>query len=424
MLAIQIISKESIKPSLPTPHTSIKLSLLDQIAPEIYTHLLLFYSISSTTALQELPRKLKTSLSKVLNQFYPLAGRVEIAADGILQVNCNNEGTVFIEACSETDLTVFLLSPPINQFKELLPVKTSMFRHGEPILSLQFTKFLSGYVLGVSISHVIADGASMALFLNRWAETALEIKEDRFAMPCFTSASTLFPPKSLKVNYQEPKEPLENSEVVIKRFFLSSSSIKRLRENAYKRSNQRRSTRVEAVSALVLRSVMRAAEREEVGKVSISQVVNLRKRFAGLSDLSIGNLWSGSVSYIEGEKEQEEVEKVLREIVRGVKEERVRNEAERRFAGKIEGKGSKEDEKGRRKERFWIFSSWCRLGFYKTDFGWGEPEWIGCGIWDMKDVCILIDGKDGEGMEVWLWMEREEMERLENDEEFLSFVYV
>ncbi|XP_020573004.1 BAHD acyltransferase At5g47980-like [Phalaenopsis equestris] len=373
---------------------------------EMYSPILLCYSTTSTTALQELPWKLKTSLSK--------------QPDGILQVNCNNEGAVFIEASSETDLTTFLLSPPINRFKELLPVKTRIFRHSEPILLLQFTKFLNGYVLGFSISHVIADAASMALFLNCWAETARGIEEDRIAMPCFTSASTLFPPKPLTIAYQEPEEPLENSELVAKRFVLSSSSIKRLRESAYKRSDQMRPTRVEAVTTLVIRSVMRSTASEEVGKVLLSQLVNLRKRFTGLSDLSIGNLWSVGVSFIEGGVGQEEVEKLLRESVRGVNEEGVRNGAERTFAGKNEGKGEG-DWKGRMKERPWIFSSWCRMGFYKTDFGWGEPEWIGSGFRGMKDACLLIDGKDGEGIELWLGMEREEMQRLENDEEFLSF---
>ncbi|KAH0449000.1 hypothetical protein IEQ34_022800 [Dendrobium chrysotoxum] len=388
MPPIHVISKETIKPSLPVPQNSIKLSLLDQIAPEIYTHVQLFYSTTSTD-LQKIPQKLKISLSKALNQFYPLAGRIEAPVNGTLHINCNNKGTVFIEAYSDTDLNVFLLSRPINEFKELLPVKNSMFKHSEPLLLLQFTKFLNGYVLGVSISHVIADGASMALFLNRWAETSRGEEEGRLTMPCFTSASTLFPPKPLKIVYQEPKEPLENSKVAIKSFCLSSSSIRRLRESAYKRSEK--PSRVEAVSALVLR------------------------------DFSIGNLWTGGVRDIEREGRQEEVEKVLREVVREVNEETVRKEAERIFTFKNEVKGE-DDEKGRRNERLWIFSSWCRIPFYKSDFGLGEPEWIECGIWNMKDVCTLIDAKDGEGMEAWLWMEKDEMDRLENDEEFLSFV--
>ncbi|PKU76182.1 BAHD acyltransferase BIA1-like [Dendrobium catenatum] len=418
MPPIHVISKETIKPSLPSPQNSIKLSLLDQIAPEIYTHLLLFYSTTSSD-LQKLPQKLKISLSKVLNQFYPLAGRIEVPVNGTLHINCNNKGAVFIEAYSDTDLNVFLLSRPINEFKELLPVKNSMFKHREPLLLLQFTKFLNGYVLGVSISHVIADGASMALFLNRWAETARGEEEERLTMPCFTSASTLFPPKPHKIVYQEPKEPLENSKVVIKRVCLSSSSIRRLRESAYKRSEK--PSRVEAVSALVLRSVMRVTGRERMEKVLVSQVVNLRSRLKGLSYFSIGNLWTGGVRDLEREGRQEEVEKVLREVVREVNEETVRKEAERSFTLKNEVKGE-DDDKGRRNERLWIFSSWCRIPLYKSDFGLGEPEWIGCGIWNMKDVCILIDAKDGEGMEAWLWMERDEMDRLENDEEFLSFV--
>lgn len=48
-MQLRIISKEVIKPSSPTPHhlKTHKLSLLDQLAPDIYLPIVLFYDSSS-----------------------------------------------------------------------------------------------------------------------------------------------------------------------------------------------------------------------------------------------------------------------------------------------------------------------------------------------------------------------------------------
>lgn len=47
---------------------------------------------------------LRESLSKVLVDFYPLAGRLTISDEGKLIVDCTGEGAVFIEAEAECDL--------------------------------------------------------------------------------------------------------------------------------------------------------------------------------------------------------------------------------------------------------------------------------------------------------------------------------
>lgn len=47
---------------------------------------------------------LRKSLSKVLVDFYPLAGRLTVSDDGKLIVDCTGEGAVFVEAVAECDL--------------------------------------------------------------------------------------------------------------------------------------------------------------------------------------------------------------------------------------------------------------------------------------------------------------------------------
>ncbi|PHU29043.1 hypothetical protein BC332_01136 [Capsicum chinense] len=67
------------------------------------------------------------------------------------------------------------------------------------------------------------------------------------------------------------------------------------------------------------------------------------------------------------------------------------------------------------------FVSWCKLGFYEGDFGWGKPIWIAkpenrvCGF-------HLVDSADGNGIEVWIGLKEENMKLLEKNEHFLSYV--
>ncbi|KAF3340785.1 salutaridinol 7-O-acetyltransferase-like protein [Carex littledalei] len=95
MAKVTILSKQSIMPSQPTCnfHPSISLSLLDQLSPPIYIHILFFYS----TYLPDTSEKLKSSLSQTLKYFYPLAGRIKETGKGKLHVECNDKGVEFNE---------------------------------------------------------------------------------------------------------------------------------------------------------------------------------------------------------------------------------------------------------------------------------------------------------------------------------------
>jgi len=206
-LDVQTISKQIIKPSSSTPqhlHT-IQLSSLDQAAPQIYTHIILFYSPNTVT--NSIPHKLKTSLSQTLTHFYPLAGRIKLSSSNTLHVECNDEGIEFVESQTEADISSFLLDPPIDQFDKLLPIKATEFRWAEdPLLAVQLSVFsCKGLALGISVSHLIADGVSIALFLNCWADIAQGNDLIRSKTPRFDAAE-VFPPQSKLANRPLPEK--------------------------------------------------------------------------------------------------------------------------------------------------------------------------------------------------------------------------
>ncbi|KAK3223556.1 hypothetical protein Dsin_010581 [Dipteronia sinensis] len=75
-MKIEVIGRETIKPSSPTPSNlrNFKLSFLDQQAPITYIQLVLFYPFNCSNEVGKICRSLKASLSKSLTMFYPFAG--------------------------------------------------------------------------------------------------------------------------------------------------------------------------------------------------------------------------------------------------------------------------------------------------------------------------------------------------------------
>ena len=69
------------------------------------------------------------------------------------------------------------------------------------------------------------------------------------------------------------------------------------------------------------------------------------------------------------------------------------------------------------------FTSFCRFPVYEADFGWGKPKWVGSGSLPFKNLVIFIDssGTNG-GIEAWINLVEEDMDKFQGDEELLSFV--
>lgn len=290
-----------------------------------------------------------------------------------------------------------------------MPIKKEHFNLllEDPLLAVQLTVFDSGgHVLGLSMSHLIADGASMAIFLKHWSSISRSDATNIIngSLPNFHSASLLFSPSEpWPETVQLVKSSSDNGgEVAIRRFVIDKERVERLRVS----KQGWRPTRVEAVNGLFWRCLRRVNVSMADGHV-VSLVVNLRKRMGSKLSIneSFGNLWVG-VNVVSSECER--LEEALREAVTSVDEEYVQK--------LIEGKMKK-------RSACWILNSWCRMGFYESsDFGSGGAIWVACGSREVKNVCLLIDAKDGVGVEVWVWLDVDEMERLERDTELLDFV--
>ena len=179
MVNVEIISKEIIKPSSPTPHhlRTHKRSFPDQVAPTTYIPIILFYQPKNNAHddvdhhQQQKSCHLKKSLQQTLNHFYPLAGT--LIEDH--SIDCNDEGVEFYEARVACKLSQVLQHFNIEILNQFLPFEP----HGthNVLLAVKYNIFeCGGVAISVYVSHRIADGASATTFLGAWSAHPVEMK--------------------------------------------------------------------------------------------------------------------------------------------------------------------------------------------------------------------------------------------------------
>ncbi|KAI5332717.1 hypothetical protein L3X38_022846 [Prunus dulcis] len=199
-MEFEIIKRETIKPSSPTPHylRNFKLSLLDQLGPVAYEPLVLFYPKNGIATPEKSVWIIKKSLSETLTRFYPLAGRIK----GNISIDCNDHGVDYVEARVSGLLSTFLSKPDAQTLRKLLPVDAESPEAGRgPLLLVQANVFdCGGLAIGVCMSHKLADAASLSTFIMAWSATALGFSQA--LLPDF-SASFRFPPTDHASSFQQ-----------------------------------------------------------------------------------------------------------------------------------------------------------------------------------------------------------------------------
>lgn len=418
-LNIKILAKETIQPSSPTPpHQKIyKLSLFDQLAPPVYAPVILFYSPTDVNDSAKTSHLLKKSLSETLAGFYPFAGRVK---DGF-SIECNDRGVIFIEAFVDCEMSMVLKQQEIDQLQQLLPEESS----DQILLAVQVNYFgCGGMALSVCIRHVIADASAAAYFVKIWA--AIARGENVNFEDAIYDCTSLFPSQNLfnfSENISKNHDVLLN--VAMKRFLFDGSKIAALIEKIGRiGSTQDHPTRVEAVSALIWSTVIAIArERDETMPMHVATTaVNLRKRLnPPFPPQSIGNIYQLTMAnwMMEKTTSYNDLAERIHESIKKMTDEHIR---------KLHGGGGylnmmKNAAEGLGKIsniEVFGFSSWCRFPFYEADFGWGKPIWVSTAL-KLNKVAIFLDTSDGKGIEAWVGLSKENMDKLKRHPDILAY---
>ncbi|WRX17772.1 hypothetical protein QQP08_010259 [Theobroma cacao] len=423
IIDIQIVSKETIKPAIPTPHhlRNLKLSFLDQLAPPIYIPIVLFYPAKQNVDLLERSLLLKKSLSKTLTQFYPLAGTMRED----FTFECNDEGVEYFETkvpCKLVDVTENPDVNVLNLFLPFEPQQNCIESKKQVPLAIQYNIFKCGGVaIGIRLSHLIADGTSVITFVNAWAAMSREPGE--VITPIF-EAATHFPPRDISMF--RPSIGITKEKIVTKRFVFDKPSITVLREKASSRdgSQVKTPTRVEAISSFIWSRQMAIAKTkpERAKLYAAVHAVNLRERMVpSLPKHSFGNFWRMAIATFPAEMEQDY--HVLVSHMRNAISKIDNNYVKMLQDGDRYLKTMKmvSEQFSKSEVEFCNFTSWCRFPVYEVDFGWGKPAWACSPSRPYKNLVILMSDKGGEGVEAWVNLLEEDMAIFERDPELLSF---
>jgi hypothetical protein len=406
---VEIVSKELIKPSSPTPdHLRIyKRSFLDQISPPNHVPFVFFYPSDSPQNTRDYSHSLKQSLSEILTTFYPLAGR--ILDDGV-SVDCNDAGVEFVEARVEAQFEQVLQNPNEDELAKFLPINPyNLHTQNLGLLAVQLNIFDCGsLVLAVCVSHRVADGLSMVSFIRSWSSQALG-QPELIKTPDFESGHKLFPPVDLSGFHRDhtAQEP-----VVTKRLVFDKTKISNLKKEMT--NGKITPTRVEAVSAFIWKQIIRSSQAKNVSndeKLYIGvHSVNLRARAnPPLGEEAFGNIWI-NVSAVSAGGDDQVAE--FREAIKKIDGDYVKSLEDGENYMNYVKKLTAEAAKGGNME-FVGFSSWCRFPFYEVDFGFGKPAWVCITSIPVKNFGILMSTRDGDGIEVWLSTVEADMVALE-----------
>ncbi|CAH9093349.1 unnamed protein product [Cuscuta europaea] len=172
---LKVILKDStmVKPAKPTPAKRLWNSNLDLIVGRIHLLTVYFYKPNGSPNFFD-SKVMKEALSNVLVSFYPMAGRLARDEEGRLEIDCNGEGALFVEAESDASIDDFGDFVPSLELRKFIPsVDTSGDISSFPLVIFQVTRFKCGGVcLGTGAFHTLSDGVSSLHFINTWSDVA------------------------------------------------------------------------------------------------------------------------------------------------------------------------------------------------------------------------------------------------------------
>ncbi|XP_042480204.1 omega-hydroxypalmitate O-feruloyl transferase-like isoform X2 [Macadamia integrifolia] len=352
---------------------------------------------------------IKDALAKVLVHYYPLAGRLTISSEGKLIVDCTGDGAVFVDAkanCTMEQIGDITKPDPATLSKLVYDIPGAKNILEIPPLVAQVTKFeCGGFVLGLSLNHCMFDGIGAMEFVNSWGETARGLQ---LSVPPYIDRGILKARDQPKIEFPHNEfaeiEDISNTanlyqeETLYRSFSFDSDKLEQLKMNVMKEGILKKCTTFEALSAFVWRARSQALKLKPDQQTKLLFAVDGRTRFDpplpkgyfgnGIvltnSLCSAGELLENPLSFTVG-LVQKAVQMVTDIYMRSAIDYFEITRARPSLAATL------------------LITTWSRLSFHITDFGWGEPLLSGPVALPEKEVILFLsNGKERKGINVLL----------------------
>jgi shikimate O-hydroxycinnamoyltransferase len=136
-----------VRPAREMPRQWVWNSNLDLVVPRFHTPSVYFYRRPEGTAPEGFfdAERMRRALAEALVPFYPMAGRLARDEDGRVEIDCNGEGVLFVEAdAPDTAVSDYGDFAPTMDLKRLIPaVDYTDDISAFPLLVLQVISALS-----------------------------------------------------------------------------------------------------------------------------------------------------------------------------------------------------------------------------------------------------------------------------------------
>ncbi|KAI3739127.1 hypothetical protein L2E82_29521 [Cichorium intybus] len=414
-----IVSRDIIKPSSPTPShlKTYNLPLFDTLAVNAYMPIVAFYPSSSIYQnSHEKTLDLKNSLSHILEQYYPYAGR--LAKSLPTHVDCSDEGVTFIEAHNDNPLSDFLQHSEHEDLDQLFPDDMIWLKsnHKGDIngttapLFVQVNHFSCGGVaVAVSLSHKIADGTSIFNFFHHWAAMTRSRAEEHHDL---SHMNPIFIPyKNRNVNLPKNLPDRSKGDYVTRSFVFPNSKINDLKAKITSMTMESgepitNPTRAEALTWLIHKCAVTAASKSNSGIIKptgVCHAMNLRNNLVEpLPETSVGNLYL-PLQFPTVNESELTPNYIIGELRKRKKESRSIRNADTALEIVAE-----------------MCSDHSQIPLYGIDFGWGKPIKVTIGG-VVKNFIVMMDTPGGDGINALVSLERQDMKIIQNDDELLAF---
>ncbi|CAL5194928.1 unnamed protein product [Lathyrus oleraceus] len=417
-MEIELVSREIIKPSSPTPsHLRIyPLSFIDNMFV-CNVPLLFFYNPNESSDQDSKISQLKKSLSHLLSKYYIFSGRLKDK----ITIECNDQGVPFLVTKIKSKLS-HLLEHPEENFLNHLFADGLQWKDGDPssaFIAIQINCFeCGGIAISICMNHKCGDASTFITFMREWAIINKKLEEEKgeesviLPFPLHEGGSSIFPQKNLPILPESVHNRQKN--VACKRFVFQPSIIKFLKELATS-SSVLFPSRVLVVKAWIYKHAVSSIGLD-FKTLPFLMAVDLRKRMVPpLSENCVGNIiWFSSMF---ADKEEMELKDLVCKIKQGLSE--FCDTYPKLFGGNnfsllSEFMNKAIDLKSKTRDVIG-FSSWCNFPIYEVDFGWGKPTWVTtCGS-PWKNFIILMDRKDGKGIDAIVSLEENHMTKFEHE---------